>query len=229
MGFQTLVYKELRLMRVWIILSFLVIFSVGFIEFLYQQFHVTETWQRYSMHNIEINRWHSYAQVSMFTGVLIAVAWCSIVLGIIAGFYQFWLPRFLGTWHFELHRAITLRTVLLAKMTATFLVLFLGVVLPWIIVWPIIIKASIAPPDYLFSSGLWFVTNGIVLFLTVSLCALSNAKWYSAINFFVPMTFALMALCYNFMEKSEAPYLLMFVLMIALALRLHRSMYRYNF
>ncbi len=203
MKFFALVKNELKTVLPWILLSFIVIVGVGMLVLFFE----SQQWDEYHMYQIEesgqsLSGWelHLRSPLSSMGPVLLTVA---LAFGVIIGVWHFWLPFFMKTWGFTLHRSASRLGILSSKLTAAILAFLLGVVMPWALIFFYVRYYnifSIPPSGRVFIEGVVFAMLGMVAYLAVALSAVSTARIYTTKIF--PLAFAAMGISFVFTHYS---------------------------
>ncbi len=181
MRFSALLRKELRECLPWMLLAAIAFLSLG--GFFLRAEAYYEGYRYYSRLSPGIAVEHyrlTYYPILNVTGPWL---FCfSIGLGLVLGIRQFWIPHFTRTWPFLLHRSVSRKTILAAKLTATAIafVISLGaiwVALYWYATRPEVF--AVLPAFRVFIEGWIFIMLGLVVYLGTTLSGLSTANWYT--------------------------------------------------
>jgi hypothetical protein len=106
----------------------------------------------------------------------------SIGLGLALGIRHFWIPHFTRTWPFLLHRSVSRKTILAAKLTATSIAFVISIVPVWVgLYWYATRPEAFPIPQTprVFIEGWILIMLGLVTYLGTTLSGLSTAKWYT--------------------------------------------------
>jgi ABC-type transport system involved in multi-copper enzyme maturation permease subunit len=101
---------------------------------------------------------------------------------LVLGIRHFWIPNFTKTWPFLLHRSVSRKTILAAKLTATSIAFVISLGAVWVGFYWYACRPEFSPiPQTLrvFIEGWIFITLGLVVYLGTALSGLSTAKWYT--------------------------------------------------
>jgi len=182
MRFSALLRKELRECLPWMLLATIAFFAIGGF-FLRAEAYDRSYYWRYS--RISPGTTVSHYDLTYYQTLNLTGPWLfflSIGLGLVIGTRQFWIPHFTRTWPFLLHRSVSRKTILAAKLTAGTIafVISLGTVwvaLYWYACQP---EVFIVPPTFrVFIEGWIFIMLGLVVYLGTALSGLSTANWYT--------------------------------------------------
>ncbi len=182
MRFSALLCKELRECLPWMLLAAIVVFAFGGFSLRAEASFGDRYW-RYS--RLSPGSTVNPYDLTCYSTLQIAGPWLlfsSIGLGLILGVRHFWIPHFTRTWPFLLHRSVSRRTILGAKLTAALITCVVSMGLVWIaLFWYASRPEVFAVPQTLriFVEGWIFVMLGVVVYLGTSLSALSTANWYT--------------------------------------------------
>ena len=181
MKFLALLKKELRESLLPIALVTLV---VSGLTMLMLRAHLVYGWDNYRYY--ESRDWYSHAY-SLFhrypLGELGGLLLCaSAFLGLTLGALHFGLPALTRTWAFLLHRPVSWIAILGSKFLASLIAFGVCLGIPWSWTYPQVyqINATGFPPnEQVFWEGWLFIGLGLLLYLGIALCAVTNAKWYT--------------------------------------------------
>ena len=182
MRFSTLLRKELRECLPWMLLAAIVFLALG-VYFLRAQINYrTPSWyySRLSPGAIVEPHLFTYYSILGVTGPLLLLS--SIGLGLVLGIRQFWIPNFTRTWQFLLHRSVSRKTILAAKLTAASIAFVISLGPVWIGLYRYACRPEVFPipqTPRIFIEGWIFIMLGLVTYLGTALSGLSRAKWYT--------------------------------------------------
>ena len=117
----------------------------------------------------------------MLTEIGAAVLLISIGLGLAVGVRQFWMPHFLKTWAFTLHRSTSRGDALLAKFAVAVAAL-LGVAVVWTVLYAYAGREGLfplPPRAATLAEGWIYVLLGLLVYLGTALSGLTAARWYT--------------------------------------------------
>lgn len=117
----------------------------------------------------------------MLTEIGAAVLLISVGLGLAVGVRQFWIPHFLKTWAFTLHRSTSRGGVLLAKFAVAVAAL-LGVAVVWTLLYAYARREGVfhlPPRARTLAEGWIYVLLGLLVYLGTALSGLTAARWYT--------------------------------------------------
>jgi len=182
MKFLSLFKKEFREILPWILLASLVFvfFSVVILQsHLYGFYHHTHKhWGPGS----EI-RSHELAQQLPLHDVGPLLFLVCAGLGIIMAARQFWMPGFLKTWAFTIHRSVKRTTLLRAKILAAAAGFVVSMGVLWTLLFIYAVKSNLygyPPPLRIYIEGWVLVIMGMMTYFGAALAGLSTAKWYTS-------------------------------------------------
>jgi len=115
----------------------------------------------------------------------------SLALGLVLAGRQFWMPTFLRTWAFAVHRSVPRLWVLLAKLAAAAIGFVLAPGAVWTLLFLFASKTAslpYPPRPRVLAEGWLFVTLGLIAYLGTALSACRAARWYTTGTF--PLAFA---------------------------------------
>jgi len=182
MRFLALLRKELRECLPWMLLAALVFLAFGgfFLRALaYDQRHY-----RYYP-NFSSGTLVEHVQLTQHTPLLLtgSCLFCSSLgLGLILGVRHFWIPHFTRTWPFLLHRSVSRKTILAAKLTAGTIAFVISLGTVWVALYWYANQLEAYPIPQtvrVFIEGWIFIMLGLVVYLGTALSGLSTAKWYT--------------------------------------------------
>ncbi len=181
MRFSKLLRKELRECLPWMLLAAIVFFAFGgFFLRAEAYFESDRHYSRLSPGTAVDYYWLTYYSILNVTGPWLF--FLSIGLGLVLGVRQFWIPNFTRTWPFLLHRSVSRKTILAAKLTATMIAFVISLGPVWVgLYWYASRPEVFAVPQTLrvFIEGWIFIMLGLVAYLGTALSALSTANWYT--------------------------------------------------
>jgi len=209
MKFLMLLRKELREDLPWLLTAMAVFLLTGGLILhiaSYEAKASLESWKSGTALNF-----FSSGFYSPLSGVGVWLFLISIGLGIALGIRQFWLPGFMKTWGFEIHRSVSRSLILWAKLSASAVIFVLAVGLLWTVFylcafWPGVFL--VPPPSRIFIEGWIFIVLGYVIYLGVALSGLSRAKWYTT-KLFPPGFTLLLSLLIT--QQQQIGYALLFL------------------
>lgn len=182
MRFSALLKKELRESLPWMLLAAIAFFAIGSFVLRIEP-HNENYYYRYS--RISPGTIISHYDLTFYPTLKVTGPWLfflSIGLGLVLGVQQFWIPHFTRTWPFLLHRSVSRKTILAAKLTATMIAFVISLGLVWIGLYWYAGQPEVFPiPQTLrvFIEGWIFIMLGLVTYLGTALSGLSTAKWYT--------------------------------------------------
>jgi hypothetical protein len=106
----------------------------------------------------------------------------SIGLGLVLGVRQFWIPHFTRTWPFLLHRSVSRKTILAAKLIAASIAFVISLGTVWVALYWYANRPEVFPipqTPRVFIEGWIFIMLGFVTYLGTALSSLIPAKWYT--------------------------------------------------
>ncbi len=182
MKMLALIRKEMREILPWVLLAAIVFASVGAFVTKMEMEHSRYSWNSNQIKAGEtINVYHLFH----YSVLTINGAWLfgtSLAMGIVLGIRQFWIPFFTKTWQFELHRSVSRSTILLAKMLTAIICFAMSVGLIWVALYLYASREGVfpIPPSFRnFMEGWIFIGMGLLVYLSISLTALTRARWYT--------------------------------------------------
>ena len=182
MRFSALVRKELRECLPWMLLAAIAFLALGGFFLRVQIHYGTPSWHysRLSPGTIAESFLFTYYSILRLTGPLLLLS--SIGLGLVLGIRQFWIPNFTRTWPFLLHRSVSRRTILAAKLTVALIAFVISLGPVWIGLYWYANQPEVFPipqTPRVFIEGWIFIMLGLVTYLGTALSGLSTAKWYT--------------------------------------------------
>jgi ABC-type transport system involved in multi-copper enzyme maturation permease subunit len=186
MKILALMRKEMREILPWVILAVIVFTLVGAFVMKSEMNH-----PRAHFYLDQIKAGEAVSPYRMFNHSVLTVngAWLfmiSLAMGIALAVRQFWIPFFTKTWQFELHRSVSRSTILFAKMLTAAIGFCIPVGGIWIAMYMFACRPGVFPiPPSLrnFTEGWVFIGLGLLVYLAVSLAALTRAKFYTTKTF----------------------------------------------
>lgn len=133
------------------------------------------------------------------TGTLLFLT--SIGLGLILGGRQFWVAHYTKTWGFILHRSVSRKTILAAKLAAAAIAFVISLGIIWSVFYWYTSRPELLPVPSrirIFIEGWVFIVLGFVIYLGTALAGLSRAKWYTIKIF--GLGFAVLVLVTTFVQ-----------------------------
>ena len=182
MRFSALLRKELRECLPWMLLAAIVFLALGGFFLRAETYDRSHYW-RYSRISPGTTVSHydlTYYPILKGTGPWLF--FLSIGLGLVLGVRQFWIPHFTRTWPFLLHRSVSRKTILAAKLTATMIAFVISLGPVWVGLYWYAGQPEVFPiPQTLrvFIEGWIFIMLGLVIYLGTALSSLSTANWYT--------------------------------------------------
>jgi len=182
MRFSALLRKELRECLPWILLAAVVFFAFGGF-FLRAAAYFGDRYWRYS--RFSPGTTVSPYDLTCYPTLQTAGPWLffsSIGLGLILGVRHFWIPHFTRTWPFLLHRSVSRKTILAAKLTAGMIAFVISLGALWVGLFWYATRPEVFPipqAPRVFIEGWIFIMLGLVTYLGTALSALSTANWYT--------------------------------------------------
>lgn len=125
---------------------------------------------------------YTFIKSPVVSGVGVLLFLTSIGLGLILGIRQFWMPGFIKTWGFELHRSVKRTTILWGKFAAAGISFVISTGLVWTCFYWYASQPrlfAVPPPSRILTEGWIFVMIGLVIYLGTALSGLSRARWYT--------------------------------------------------
>jgi len=181
MRFSALLRKELRECLPWLLLAAIVFLALG--GFFLRAEAYYEDFRRYSRLSpgTAVDHYRlTYYPILRATGPWLFLS--SIGLGLVIGVRQFWIPNFTRTWPFLLHRSVSRKTILAAKLTTASIAFVISIVPVWVGLYWYACRPEVfaIPPTFrVFIEGWIFITLGLVTYLGTALSGLSTANWYT--------------------------------------------------
>ncbi len=182
MRFWVLLRKEFRESLPWLILAAIIFFGFGGFCLRTMAFQGNRNWyySRFSPGSIvEPYQFTHYSPLQM-TGVWLSLT--SIGLGLSLGIRHFWIPCFTGTWPFLLHRSVSRKFVLAAKLTAATIAFVISLGTLWIFFYWYANRPelfTLPQTVRIFIDGWILIALGLIAYLGTALSGLSTAKWYT--------------------------------------------------
>ena len=183
MRFSTLLRKELRECLPWMLLAAIAFLSLGGFFLRAEAYDRSHYW-RYSRISPGTTVSHydlTYYPILKGTGPWLF--FLSIGLGLVLGVRQFWIPHFTRTWPFLLHRSVSRKTILAAKLIAASIAFVISIVPVWVGLYWYACRPEVfaIPPMFrVFIEGWIFIMLGLVTYLGTALSGLSTANWYTS-------------------------------------------------
>ena len=182
MRFSALLRKELSECLPWMLLAAIVFLALGGFFLRLEINYRNPSWyySRLSPGTIVESSLFTYYSILGMTGPLLLLS--SIGLGLVLGIRHFWIPNFTRTWPFLLHRSVSRKTILAAKLTATMIAFVISLGPVWIGLYWYACRPEVFPipqTPRVFIEGWIFITLGLVTYLGTALSSLSTAKWYT--------------------------------------------------
>ena len=181
MRFSTLLRKELRECLPWMLLAAIVLLVFG--GFFLRAEAYYESDRHYS--RLSPGTAVDYYRLTYYPILNVTGPWLfflSIGLGLVLGVRQFWIPHFTRTWPFLLHRSVSRKTILAAKLTAGTIAFVISLGAIWVGLYWYACRPEVfqIPPTFrVFIEGWIFITLGLVAYLGTALSSLSTANWYT--------------------------------------------------
>ena len=182
MRFMALLRKELRESLPWILLGCILLLGVGALIIRVYTVSGMYTWQYQNMKPGEAVDSYHLVSYSILNNINIWLICISVGLGLVLALRQFGLAFLTRTWPFMIHRSASKTIIIVSKLAAAGIVLYvcLGVI------WTILYKYAsqprtfISPPPFrAFIDGWLFITLGAVTYLGTTLSVLSTSRWYT--------------------------------------------------
>jgi len=181
MRFSALLRKELRECLPWMLLAAIAFLAVG--GFFLRAEAYYGGYRYYS--RLSPGTAVDYYRLTYYPILNITGSWLffsSIGLGLVLGVRHFWIPHFTRTWPFLLHRSISRKSILAAKLSAGTIAFVISLGPVWIgLYWYANRPEVFAIPQTVrvFIEGWIFITLGLVAYLGTALSGLSTANWYT--------------------------------------------------
>ena len=182
MRFLALLRKELRECLPWLLLVAIAFFALGGFFLRAEAYDRSHYW-RYSRISAGTTVSHydlTYFPILKGTGPWLFLS--SIGLGLVLGVRHFWIPHFTRTWPFLLHRSVSRKTILAAKLTAAAIAFVISLGTVWVALYWYASRPEVfaVPPTFrVFIEGWIFIMLGLVVYLGTALSGLSTANWYT--------------------------------------------------
>jgi len=183
MRFLTLLRKEFWESLPWILLAAILFFAVGGFCLRAEAYRADLNW---NYHRLSPGSTVDYYQLTHYSQLEAVGLWLLFLispgLGLALGIRHFWIPSFTRTWPFLLHRSVSRKTILGAKLTAATIGFIISIgtvwcVLYWYACQPQLFKAP--APVRIFIEGWIFIAIGFAVYLGTALSGLSIARWYT--------------------------------------------------
>jgi hypothetical protein len=182
MRFLALLRKELRESLPWILLTVILLLTVGAYMLRMEAY--------YNRHTRYLSRLspgvtldpYTFAHYSVLQVSAVWLVVISIGLGLVLGVRHFGIPFFTRTWPFLLHRSTGRMTILTAKLTAATIAIVVSLGTTWLVIYLYACRPGMftIPPYYTnLIDGWLFTVLGLVVYLATALSALSTARWYT--------------------------------------------------
>ena len=181
MRFLALLRKELRECLPWMLLVAIAFFAVG--GFLLRAEAYYGGYRHYS--RLSPGTVVDYYQLTYYQTLNLTGPWLfclSIGLGLVLGVRHFWIPHFTRTWPFLLHRSVSSKSILAAKLTAGTIAFVISLGTVWVALYWYASRPevfAIPPTVRVFIEGWIFIMLGLVAYLGTALSGLSTANWYT--------------------------------------------------
>lgn len=182
MRFSALLRKELRESLPWMILVAFIFLAIGGFHLRAWALFRNFPWY-YSDFSpgsvVESNLLTRNSPIKM-TGSWLFIT--SIGLGLVLSVRHFWIPHFTKTWPFLLHRSVSRKKILGAKLTAATVAFVLSLGFLWTVLYWHVCRSDlfmVPPPGRIFIEGWLFIALGLVAYLGSALVDLSLARWYT--------------------------------------------------
>jgi len=181
MRFSALLRKELRECLPWMLLAAIAFLSLGGF------FLRTETYYEDSRHYSPLSPGTAvdHYRLTYYPILNVTGPWLfcfSIGLGLVLGVRQFWIPHFTRTWPFLLHRSVSRKTILAAKLIAASIAFVISLGTVWVALYWYANRPDVFPipqTPRVFIEGWIFIMLGFVTYLGTALSSLIPAKWYT--------------------------------------------------
>ncbi len=194
MRFSTLLRKELRECLPWMLLAAIAFLALGgFFLRAGVYYEGDRHYSRLSPGTVVEHHRLTYYSILNITGPLLLCL--SIGLGLILGIRHFWIPHFTRTWPFLLHRSVSRKSILAAKLTAGTIAFVISLGTLWVALYCYANRPevfAIPQTPRVFIEGWIFIMLGLVTYLGTALLSLSTAKWYTTKIF--GLTFAVIVI-----------------------------------
>ncbi len=181
MRFSALLRKELRECLPWMLLAAIVFLALGGFFLRAEAYNGGyRHYSRLSPGTIVESSLFTYYSILGITGTLLLLS--SIGLGLVLGIRHFWIPNFTRTWPFLLHRSVSRKTILAAKLTAGTIAFVISLGTVWVALYWYANRPEVFPIPQtvrVFIEGWIFIMLGLVTYLGTALSGLSTANWYT--------------------------------------------------
>jgi len=181
MRFSALLRKELRECLPWMLLAAIAFLALG--GFFLRAEAYYESNRRYS--RLSAGTVVDHYRLTYHTTLNVTGLWLfflSIGLGLVLGIRQFWIPHFTRTWPFLLHRSVSRKSILAAKLSAGTIAFVISLGPVWIGLYWYANRPEVFPIPQtvrVFIEGWIFIMLGLVAYLGTALSGLSTANWYT--------------------------------------------------
>jgi len=181
MRFSALLRKELRECLPWMLLAAIVLIVFG--GFFLRAEAYNESDRHYS--RLSAGTVVDHYQLTFYPTLNLTGPWLfflSIGLGLVLGIRQFWIPHFTRTWPFLLHRSVSRKSILAAKLSAGTIAFVISLGPVWIGLYWYANRPEVFPIPQtvrVFIEGWIFIMLGLVVYLGTALSGLSTANWYT--------------------------------------------------
>ena len=181
MRFSALLRKELRECLPWMLLAAIVLLVFG--GFFLRAETYYESDRHYS--RLSAGTVVDHYQLTFYPTLNLTGPWLfclSIGLGLVLGIRQFWIPHFTRTWPFLLHRSVSRKSILAAKLSAGTIAFVISLGPVWIGLYWYACRPEVFPIPQtvrVFIEGWIFIMLGLVAYLGTALSGLSTANWYT--------------------------------------------------
>ncbi len=181
MRFSALLRKELRECLPWMLLAAIVFLALG--GFFLRAEAYNGGYRHYS--RLSPGTIVDHYQLTFYPTLNLTGPWffcLSIGLGLVLGVRQFWIPHFTRTWPFLLHRSVSRKTILAAKLTAGTIAFVISLGTVWVALYWYANRPEVFPIPQtvrVFIEGWIFIMLGLVTYLGTALSSLSTANWYT--------------------------------------------------
>ncbi len=181
MRFSTLLRKDLRECLPWMLLAVIAFLALGgFFLRAKAHYEVDSHYSPLSPGTVVEHYRLTYYPILDATGPCLFFS--SIGLGLVLGVRHFWIPHFTRTWPFLIHRSVSRKSILAAKLTAGMIAFFISLGPGWVVLYWYANRPevfAIPQTPRVFIEGWIFIMLGIVAYLGTALSALSTANWYT--------------------------------------------------
>ena len=202
MRFSALLRKELRECLPWMLLAAIVLLVFGGF------FLRAETYYKSDRHYSRLSAGTvvDHYQLTFYPTLNLTGPWLfflSIGLGLVLGIRQFWVADFMRTWPFLLHRSVSRKSILAAKLSAGTIAFVISLGPVWIGLYWYACRPEVFPipqTPRVFIEGWIFIMLGLVTYLGTALSGLSTANWYTTKIF--GLVFAALVILTTFSQCS---------------------------